>query len=425
MKRRDFLKRGLALGSGALLARNAPGSPVREPGAGIPMGRMILPENPGFETRHLVVIIYGNGARTKDVLGNPDLAPCQRAMASEATVFTEDYGETVNLHGHMVTELLQGVSPSGSRSQRPQFPTWNEYVRKKTAGKATDFFVLQGVSTYRAWGYDIKHYSHHPDYGPAYGATSLTMNKMFFPQGVKSPREIVGLNVEAGLGISIRDRRALEDLVAGVLARKSFVPPSTTVSCAERVVQLGDAQVLTLAPEILKSFRPKILTLQILGLDEAHRDFGHWHEDTGYAEYARHIRVTDELIGRLWSEIQNDPGLASKTALIIRPDCGRDDEVDGYGQLGHSPGNRDAHYVWTMALGPDFRKGVAINDPVSRRDLAPTITYLMSGESAEHATGHVRTGMFREHFRLPDYAPPVMAGIPAPVGSPPTATAAG
>jgi len=171
-----------------------------------------------------------------------------------------------------------------------------------------------------------------------------------------------------------------------------------------------------LAPQILKSFRPKILTLQILGLDEAHADFGHGYENTGYAEYARHIRVTDELIGNLWTEIQSDPALASKTALIIRPDCGRDDEVDAYGQLGHSPGNDGAHSVWTMALGPDFRKGVVVAERVSRRDLAPTITYLMSGGSAEHATGHVRTQMFRERFRLPEYAPPVMAGIPAPVG---------
>lgn len=407
MKRRDFLTYGMALGAGSLLPRAGAAARAgtgRE--AGVPMGRMVLPPSPSFETRHLVVIVYGNGARKKDVVDNPDLTPFQNQMAREATVFVKDYGETANLHGHMISEILQGVSASGSH--RPQFPTWNEYVRKKTGAKATDFFVLQGVSTDGAWAFDVKHHSEHPDYGLGCGATSLTMNKMFFPRGTRTPREIVALNVEPGLGTTTRERRELEEFVADVHARRTFVPPRTVVPPIEQPAPLGDAEMLTLAPQILKSFKPKILTLHVLGLDVAHADFGHQHGETGYVHYARHLRTTDELIGNLWSEIQSDPVLSGKTALIIRPDCGRDDRVDRYGQLGHSPGNYDAHVVWTMALGPDFRRGAVVTDLVSRRDLAPTITYLMSGETAEHATGHVRTQMFRQAAGLPEYAPPMM-----------------
>lgn len=412
MKRRDFLRygvnAGLTLGASSLLTRaNAWGAPVAEPGAGIPVGTMVLPENPGFETKHLVVIIYGNGARKKEVLDNPELAPCQNALAREGTLFTEDYGETTSQHGYMVSEMLQGVNAPGS--QRPRYPTWNEYVRRKTGANATDFFLLQGVSYYRAWAFDVKHYSQHPSYGIRYGATSLTMNKIFRAQRDKTPREIVDLNVEPGLGASTRERKALEELIDDVSARSAHLPRSTRQPLIERPVQYGDAQVLTLAPQILKAFKPKIITLQICGLDTAHADFGHGNDRTGYAEYARHVKTTDELIGNLWREIQRDPGLRGRTALILRPECGRDDEINPYGQLGHTIGNYHAHFVWTLAVGPDFRKGAVVTEQVSRRDLAPTITYLMGGGSAEHASGRVRTQMFRKSLHLPEYVPPAMA----------------
>lgn len=380
MNRRDFLKYGASLGASTLLS-----------------GERTLTRHPAFATKHLVVIIYGNGARKKDVVDNVELAPCQNRMARQGTIFTEDYGETANLHGYMVSEMLQGARERGS--QRPRLPTWNEYVRKKTGAKATDFFVLQGVSYYRAWALDVKHYSQHPDYGLRYGATSLTMNKTFFPDNGRTPREIVDLNVENGLGASVKERRELEAFVTDAIARRSYVPPSTREPLIDRPAQYGDAQVLTLAPEILKAFRPKILTLQICGLADAHADFGHRSLRTGYTDYTRHVRTTDELIGRLWRAIENDPGLRGKTALMLRPDCGRDTNVDAFGQLGHTEGDYHAHYVWSMALGPDFETGAVVTEPVSRRDLAPTITYLMSGERAEHATGHVRTQMFRKDVR--------------------------
>ena len=412
MKRRDFLRYsvnvGMTLGAGTLLPRTrAFGSTPPERGAGIQVGSMVLPENPGFETKHLVVIIYGNGARKTDVLDNPGLAPHQNALAREGTVFTEDYGETASQHGYMYSEILQGVNAPGS--QRPLYPTWNEYVRKKTAAKATDFFVLQGVSYYRAWAFDVKHYSEHPDYGLPYGATSLTMNKTFRVKRDKTPREIVDINVETGLGASDEERKALEEFIADVTARKAYLPPSTKELVIERPVHYHDAQVLTLAPLILRAFKPKIITLQICGLDEAHADFGHWNDRTGYSEYTRHLKTTDELIGKLWSEVQSDPTLRDNTALVLRPECGRDDEINPYGQLGHTTGNYHAHFVWTLAVGPDFRKGAVVTEQVSRRDLAPTVTYLMSGESAEYASGHVRTQMFKKTTLLPDYVPPAMA----------------
>ena len=410
--RRDFFKLGAAASAGAVLTtRNAAGSPIFEAGAGIPQGGMVLPENPGFKTKHLVTIILGNGARKIDVIDNPEHSPFQTKMAAEGTVFTEDYGETANLHGYMYSEVLSGVD---APAQRPRYPTWAEYIRKKAGGTATDYWTLQGASYYRAWTWDVKHFSQHPEYGVKQGSTSLTMNRIFYPEQKLTGAQIADLNVEKGLGHTPKERQRVVDFIDGVLAQKSYIPPSTRQPVINREIPYGDAQVLTLVPQILKEFKPKSITAQILALDDAHADFGFWDYNTDYWEYIKHIKTTDELIGNLWRQIQSDPYLRDTTALVIRPECGRDDEVNIYGQLGHSPGNYYAHYVWFMALGPDFKKGHTVTERVQRRDMVPTLTYLMSGENAEYATGHVRTQMFKDEYNMPKYILPPTAEVKEP-----------
>ncbi len=410
MNRRDFFKLGAAAGAGAVLnMRNAAGSPIIEAGAGIPQGAMTLPENPGFKTKHLINIIYGSGVRKKDVIDNPEYSPCQSKMIREGTLFTEDYGETANLHGYMYTEVLTGRD---APSQRPLYPTWNEYIRKKSAGKATDYWMMQGVSYSRAWTWDVKHFSSHPEYGVRYGATGLTMNKLFLPGNKRSPAEMMDLHIEKGLGHSPAERKQVEEWLADVIASKRYELPSTREPVIERELQIGDAMSLHLAGQVLKEFKPRVLTIQVLAMDDAHTDFGFPSYNTDYGEYIKHIKTTDELIGKLWADIQADPYFRENTSLILRPECGRDDEVNIYGQLGHSAGNYNAHHVWMMALGPDFKKGHVVEERVQRRDLAPTITYLMTGENAEYADGHVRTQLFKDAYHMPQYVLPHTADVP-------------
>lgn len=400
MNRRRFVALGAAAGAGALL-------PPRG-SAAVAQGAMSLPASPGFATRHLVVVILGGGARKRDVLSGSSRAPRQRAMAAEGTLFTEDYGETSSLHGYMTSELLTGRD---APAQRPLFPTWSEYVRKKTGAPASDFWMLQGVSFYRGWTWDVKHYSQHPDYGPRYGATSFTADKMLRFDDAASPRELVERHVERRLGHSARERVALEEFLADARSRGRDLP-ATRRPCPGRGVLSGDCQSLWLAGQVLRVFKPRIVTVQVLGLDEAHAELGPGDDETGFDRYIDHVERTDELIGELWSQIRADPYFRATTALVVRPDCGRDGQVDALGQLGHSPGDYDAHHVWTMALGPDFERGRVVRERVQRRDLAPTLAYLMTGEEAEHATGHVRTQMFLGRYHLPRYVLPPTAAMP-------------
>ena len=407
LNRRDFLKVGAAAGAGAVLAaQNAAATPRVDPFASVRQGAMTLPESPGFATKHLVVVILGNGLRTIDVFGENGHAPRQRAMAAEGTLFTEDYGDTAAQHGYLCSEMLTGRD---APAQRPLYPTWNEYVRRKTGAGASDFWMLQPASYYRAWTWDVKHYSQHPHYGVRYGATSLTANKVFRPASEGTAREIVDRSLERALGHTAFERRVIEDFLADVRARKLYEIPRTKRPVLDGEIQVGDCRSIRIAGRILKAFKPRIITVQVLGLAEACADFGHPPDETGYERYLSHLETTDELLGELWAEIQADPYFRATTALVVRPDCGRDGKIDRYGQLGHCSGSYDAHTVWTMALGPDFPGGRVVRERVQRRDLAPTLTYLMSGESAEHATGHVRTQMFKDAYRLPRYVLPPTA----------------
>lgn len=103
---------------------------------------------------------------------------------------------------------------------------------------------------------------------------------------------------------------------------------------------------------------------------------------------------------------QDQCGRRGSRHLAARAGCSEPDEVNVYGQLHHSQGNYYAHHVWTLGVGPDFRKGAVFSEKVNRRDLCPTLVYLLTGvDAARYATGSVRTQMFREEFHLPPYQP--------------------
>jgi hypothetical protein len=411
--RRDFLKIGAAGAAGVL---GSSGASLAQVPRGIPAypgnsTNFKLPIDPGFKTKHAIAVIYGNGARKKDVVENPALAPHQNRIAKQGTLFVEDFGETANLHGYMYTELLTGRD---APSQHPRFPTWTEYIRRNTGEPASKFWMLQPLSYYRAWTWDRKHFSQHPEYGLGMGAASITTNKVFYDGNTIDPRILVDQTIEQGLGHTAKERQQMAEFFDYMLRDKKYLLPSTKTPVIDRTLQIHDATTFVVAKELLQAFKPRVITIQMLGLDDAHADHGFWNYDTDYEEYLQHISATDEMVGNLWDYIQQDPYFSKNTALIVRPECGRDDEVNIYGQLHHSPGNYYAHYVWMLAAGPDFKQNQLVTETVNRRDICPTITYAVSGGKAPWSTGSVRTMMFKDEFKLPKYEAPEIARIVEP-----------
>lgn len=355
-----------------------------------------------FKTKHVVLIINGNGARKKEYYERADLAPNMRRMAAEGTVYLEDHNNTPSNHGYMFTELLTGFDGSYAT---PYWPTMTHYLRKTYRDEATKYWYLQGISYYRNWRFQDKYASTHPDYRQDTWCTSMTAQNIFFEENRKSPKQIVAEQFP-DMDLKDRDKTMLEDFVAARLEKKDYNPPSMKKPFVSRAPFWEEGQALHMIPMILQAFKPRLIIFQQIGHDTGHGAGGFLLHETGYDDYVRCAVSTDEAVGNIFNFIKNDPYFSQNTALIVRPEGGRDDEVNMYNEIHHSNGYYYAHRVASIWYGPDFRQGAVLKNVVNRMEVAPTITKMLGAE-ARFAKGVVRPDLFKEHVgKLPAYRPP-------------------
>jgi hypothetical protein len=62
-----------------------------------------------LQTRHVILIVNGNGVRKKEYYEDAGLSPNIRRMANEGFVFTEDHCDSVASHTAAFAELVQGL----------------------------------------------------------------------------------------------------------------------------------------------------------------------------------------------------------------------------------------------------------------------------------------------------------------------------
>ena len=225
MDRRDFFKLGAAASAGAVLTgRNAAGSPIYEAGAGIPQGGMVLPENPGFKTKHLVTVILGNGARKIDVIDKPGaLAASDRDDEGRDGLHRglrrDRESPRLHVHGGSERSRRAGAAPALPHLGRVH-PEEERRVGDRLLDAAGGFLLpgldlgreaLQPASRVR--GQLRLHEPHdEPDLLPRAEAHC---------GGDRGPER------REGLGHTPKERKAVEDFIADALARKTWVPPST------------------------------------------------------------------------------------------------------------------------------------------------------------------------------------------------------
>jgi len=150
----------------------------------------------------------------------------------------------------------------------------------------------------------------------------------------------------------------------------------------------------SLTPRIMKEFSPRILIFHETRHDAGHGGGGHPRAKTGYEEYLDMVKETDETVGRIADWVRTDPYFSKNTAIVIRAEFGRDDEVNVYGELHHSHGYYYTHRVASIYWGPDFNSGVDRTTVVNRRDIAPTLTRLFNVD-LPYSRGRILPGLFR------------------------------
>jgi hypothetical protein len=119
---------------------------------------------------------------------------------------------------------------------------------------------------------------------------------------------------------------------------------------------------------LMLEFNPRVLVLRDMRQDKGHDD---------YEEYVKAIRDLDRNVGRIFEGVKGDSSLREKTAIVIRPEFGRDDIVNCFGQLHHSPGFYYTHRVASIFWGPGIEPGVERKRIVNLRDLSVRIASLL------------------------------------------------
>jgi hypothetical protein len=335
-------------------------------------------------TRHVILVAFAGGIRTRETLGAPENVPTLKAMANEGVVYPRT--RTSNLgHFGAALSIFTGISePRGIRENaRGPDPTLFEYVRKEGGLSGSDVWMSTSGGTQQT-NYA---YSTHADFGARYGANTLDGDGVFNQEfkdlvaGLGRPREMDEREAEllermrSSLGAG--ERAGVNDAETARRVESYILTELSRGTSDLRGVNAGDAKALQVARNLMLFFRPRLLGVSLQNADVAHGS---------YNAYVEVIRRNDAAFAELWQVVRDDPELADSTAIIVLPEFGRDRDLNSRRGLDHGDGSEELNYVSTVCWGPEFRKGHVVNQEVRTIDVCPTVCEIF-GARARHARG--------------------------------------
>ncbi len=133
------------------------------------------------------------------------------------------------------------------------------------------------------------------------------------------------------------------------------------------------------ASEILETFLPSLLVVNIQDSDIGHSNF---------TDYCKNLYKADYALAKLWNTIQNNPALKDNTVLIAAPEFGRNANsnslIDSNGRyaVDHT-GDSQSTKIFCLLAGP--KDVIHQNKVVTEKygetiDIIPTIAHLMGFE---------------------------------------------
>lgn len=149
-----------------------------------------------------------------------------------------------------------------------------------------------------------------------------------------------------------------------------------------------DRVTLERVKAVISEHRPRFLLINFKEPDGS----GHAKK---WDEYLANIQITDEYAGQVWAHIQAEPQMKDTTTLFITNDHGRhlDGHKDGY--ISHGDDCAGCRKIELVAIGPDFKRGIASEVHRSQIDVAVTAAALL-GLTHPNSDGKVMTELFSE-----------------------------
>ena len=333
-------------------------------------------------------IVYGTnpaGGGTAGSVPIPQLLG--QTLESQGTVFREVNAQSAGHYTGQTALITGNTSTAQGLKVRPNYPTIFEYLRKHAGFSAIDCWMISSSLTN---SYNLLNSSDHPEYGLQYGANMFVPGQVFGGNG----RQILGNSktysraelgpmyemknfLDKSFGLSQDKLTSIVNTDDDKTRIKEFIKYIYAKQNAGQIaappVGGGDAFNISYAAEVLKYFKPKVLSVNLTGVDSCHSNF---------TSYLQNLHRADHATGWLWNYIQTQiPEMAGNTVILVAPECGRNlnpnpilDQNDWYA-FDHS--DRNAQRVWTVMAGKSVPSGQSVGNegnPIGRlTDIVPTI----------------------------------------------------
>ncbi len=433
MKRRSFLKKS------SLLAASTFAAPYL-----LPTGRLFA-RTASRRVNHVVFCLYAGGVRNMESVhqnegnlmpalfagaksSNPGLdsmpaSPFMQPLEKMGTLFKEfryKEGPTGHFNGHTVAVTGRYTDTGLNLKQNPEYPTIFEYYLKHNSPSQTAqnaWWISNSLGPYPALNY-----SRHPSYGPMFGANHITPTMLISPdvypaigkpkqfqfheeEAVSKVRDFLNKNFDkqagqVGLGINneAADAKRIADFIQNLIDRglsgEFLNPLGVPLTLAN-----NDIFTTLFAEEVIKEFKPELLTVNMTDVDVCHQDF---------SEYCNNLQKADYAVAHLWDTIQQTPGMANDTVMIIVPEHGRNLQPnsirDIYGRFAvDHTGDATSREIFCMVIGPDnlIQQDKVVgtpSNPVGESiDVVPTIATLL-GFDADIPSGLLPGRFLHEAF---------------------------
>ena len=131
----------------------------------------------------------------------------------------------------------------------------------------------------------------------------------------------------------------------------------------------GDRLLTELAVRTMRELRPRLMMINY-----SDPDYVHWGNVN---HYTRAIAILDQELQRLHETVQADEHYRDNTVFAIVPDCGRDNSRLSAVPCQHHFGDRSAHEIWGLLMGPGIARGMVVDKTVEQIAVAPTLGRIM------------------------------------------------
>jgi hypothetical protein len=309
-------------------------------------------------------------------------------------------GPTGHFNGHTVAITGAYTDTGLNLRENPDNPTIFEYYLKHNSPNTTAanaWWVSNALGPYPALNY-----SKYPGYGASYGANHIAPTSLFrgdvIPvignpkqfqfheeERLASVQDFLNKNFDksggsTGLGIQNNDHDAklVRDFIQGTIEKGLNGGFSNPLGVPDQYAN-NDIYTILMAEEILKEFKPELLTVNMTDVDVCHANF---------TQYCNNLRKADYAVAHLWSTIQNTPGLANDTIMVLVPEHGRNLNPntvrDIYGRYAFDhTGDDTSREIFSLVLGPPSivkqnQKVGTASQPVGESiDMVPTIANIL------------------------------------------------